>query len=402
MTSSPAAIPDYAAPRPRGSWLTQTAALAADAYRQVNAQKLFWITMTLNLLAVAVFAIPGIDAQGVSFPFGLRLDVGLTTDVMDPGTFYKYLYTAWAIPIWLTWVAVVLALISTANIFPDLLNAGAIDLYLSKPMGRLRLFFTKYLFGLTFAALQVAVFSAASFLAIGLRGGTWVPGLFWAVPILTLYFSFLYCVSALLGVLFRSTLAAMLLTLLLWFGLFIVNATERSLLTFQTIGDQEAAANARLVERNDAEIEETAARSAADGIDRQTIIDTLRLSTDDQKRAMAIRAENLAKVKIAHRIAAAVKAPLPKTDDTAGLMHRWLVGSADLPELPTGDPAPRASRRHPDGPAMVRLEPDSPSVEHAVREELDGRSVAWTLGTSCGFEAVILALAAWVFARRDY
>ena len=38
--------------------LTQTTALFVDAYRELNARKLFWITMALNILAVALFALP--------------------------------------------------------------------------------------------------------------------------------------------------------------------------------------------------------------------------------------------------------------------------------------------------------------------------------------------------------
>ena len=37
--------------------MTQTLALLLDAYRQLNARKIFWITMILNLLCVACFAI---------------------------------------------------------------------------------------------------------------------------------------------------------------------------------------------------------------------------------------------------------------------------------------------------------------------------------------------------------
>ena len=396
--------PDDSRPAPRGSWLTQTAALAVDAYRQVNAQKLFWITMILNVMAVLTFAIPGIDAKGVYFPFGLRLDFGLNTAVMTPGLFYKYLYTAWAIPIWLTWIAVVLALISTANIFPDLLNAGAIDLYLSKPLGRLRLFLTKYLFGLTFAALQVTVFSLAGFLAIGLRGGVWAPGLFWAVPIVTIFFSYLFCVSALLGVLFRSTLAAMLLTLLLWFALFVVNAAETSLLNFRAVGHQERTVDERLVASNEKLVASNEKAQATDGVDRSTMTETIRLTTERQKAAMADRAMNLRRVEVAYAIVSRLRLPLPKTTETADLMRRWLVGSADLPDADPADPdaAVGPSRRDPNGPPMSHLRPSSPSVQAEVRETLNARNAAWILGTSLAFEAVVLAIAAWVFARRDY
>jgi hypothetical protein len=45
---------------------------------------------------------------------------------------------------------------------------------------------------------------------------------------------------------------------------------------------------------------------------------------------------------------------------------------------------------------------ERPETQRQIREEITGRSVAWVVGTSLGFEAVVLSLAAWVFCRRDY
>ena len=101
--------------------------------------------------------------------------------------------------VYLTWVAAVLALISTSSMFPDFLTGGSIDLYLSKPIGRVRLFFTKYVSGLMFVALQVSVFAVGSFLVLGWRGHSWEPSLFLAIPIVVIFFSYLYGICVLLG-----------------------------------------------------------------------------------------------------------------------------------------------------------------------------------------------------------
>jgi len=46
------------------------------------------------------------------------------------------------------------------------------------------------------------------------------------------------------------------------------------------------------------------------------------------------------------------------------------------------------------------------AADRAAQEEMarviSHRSVAWVLGTSLAFEAVVLAAAAWIFCRRDY
>jgi hypothetical protein len=41
-------------------------------------------------------------------------------------------------------------------------------------------------------------------------------------------------------------------------------------------------------------------------------------------------------------------------------------------------------------------------VDKKLVESQDQRTATWTLGTSIGFEAVVLSLAAWLFCRRDY
>ena len=70
---------------------------------------------------------------------------------------------------------------------------------------------------------------------IGLRGGAWEPGLFLAVPLVVCFFSYLFSVCVFLGVVTRSTLAALLVTLLFWFLVFSVGAAENLLLTFHTM-----------------------------------------------------------------------------------------------------------------------------------------------------------------------
>src|SRR5258705_12779130 len=88
-----------------------------------------------------------------------------------------------------------------ASIFPDFTAGGSVDLYLSRPISRLRLFLTKYATGLLFVALQVAVFASACFLVIGIRGGAWEPRIFLSIPLVVLVFSLLFCICVLLGLL---------------------------------------------------------------------------------------------------------------------------------------------------------------------------------------------------------
>src|SRR5205814_2629601 len=117
--------------------LTQTGALFIDAYRELNSKRLFWITLILSLLVVVAFAFVGINDRGVTI-FGKLFPGVWNTNFIPADTFYKFLFIQFAVPYWLGVGASILALISVGSVFPDFLNAGSIDLYLAKPIGRLR------------------------------------------------------------------------------------------------------------------------------------------------------------------------------------------------------------------------------------------------------------------------
>ncbi len=210
--------------------MIKTFALLLDAYRELNARRLFWVVLGLSGLVVVIFGIVGIRDESITILNWESPIRFFYLSLLSRGTFYKLLFVTLGIQYWLSWLAVILALVSTAGMFPDFLAGGSIELYLSKPISRLRLFTTKYFGGLLFVAIQVTVFCVASFLVLGFRGGTWEPSLFLAVPLVVLMFSYLFAVCVLLGVLTRSTVAALLLTLLFWFVLWAVHSTEVVLL----------------------------------------------------------------------------------------------------------------------------------------------------------------------------
>jgi len=75
----------------------------------------------------------------------------------------------------------------------------------------------------TVADWQRATARAASHFRVtavlGIRGGVWEPGLFISIPIVVIFFSYLFAICVLLGLITKSTIASLLLTLLIWFGL---------------------------------------------------------------------------------------------------------------------------------------------------------------------------------------
>jgi len=359
--------------------VTQTLAIFYEAYRNLNSKKLFWIVLALSGLSVAAFACVGINEGGVKILVWQIDSEQVNSQVMPPGAFYKFIFVQFGIGLWLSWIAAILALISTGGIFPDLITSGSIDLFVSKPISRLRLFITEYVAGLLFVTLQVTVFSLASFLVIGLRGGAWEPGLFVAIPVVVCFFSYLFAVCVLLGVLTRSTVAALLLTLLFWFFVWAIGTAENTVLMFKTMNQEGVS------------FSELQAESAANRPKVEAAPDHAEAAApaEPPEPAAGEKPEGSQALDVAHRILYGVKTVLPKTTETIALLERWLVNLAELPQqAQQGGNAQQQQRIH--------------AVQQELVEAIRGRSVGWVVGTSLGFELVVLAAAAWLFCRRDY
>ncbi|MFO0875012.1 MAG: ABC transporter permease [Phycisphaerales bacterium] len=358
--------------------LVQTWAMLVDAYRELNYKKLFWITLAISVLVVVAFAAAGINEKGVTILHWQFDTPMLNTSVMSREAFYKTYMVQLGVGVWLGWIAAILALVSTASIFPDFLTGGAIDLWLSRPISRLRLFATKYVFGLLFVTLQVGAFSLACFIVLGVRGGAWEPGLFLAVPLVVCFFSYLFSFCVLFGVLTRSTIAALLLTLLVWFGLFLVNTTEAALMSIGTMQQMSA-------ERTERRIEAQLKRPEPN----EERLKQLRQTLEETNTAVT-------KLEWWHNWAFRAKTLLPKTDETVELLSRKLVDLADLPKPPEGDQSLEDSPLGPREPISQR------ELQKKLIEQRRGRSVGWVVGTSLLFEGAVVAIAAFIFCRRDY
>ncbi|MDX2114876.1 MAG: hypothetical protein SFZ24_04540 [Planctomycetota bacterium] len=423
--------------------MTQTAAIFLDAYRELNAKRLFWFVLALSGLVVAIFAMIGNNERGLTFLTWTIEIPPLSTRFLPSAELYKMYFVNMGLGIWLTWIATILALISTASVFPDFLAGGAIEMTLSKPIGRLRLFLTKYLSGLLFVALQVGVFSVASLLVLGLRGGVWEFKVLLAVPLVVVIFSSLFCMCVLFGVVFRSTIAALMLTLLAWGMIFVthtadavllgiragqeqrqvdqaarVEATRKAIAELEATPDGESPAGAAPAAAPDAPaapstggvlgrlkraLEQGSAASQNGGTDREQRLQTLRERLERQESRRAELEKNGGTLEKWHAMVFGLKTFLPKTQETVGLMTRWMIEESTFRNLQT------AGEDGGGGPVQVNLEPaseeervDDRRVQARIQEELRSRSVAWVLGTTLGFQVVVTGLAAWLFCRRDF
>ena len=355
--------------------MIQTLALLHAAYRELNARKLFWITLGLSGIVIAAMASIGLNERGLTFlwwQFDLAL---LNTQFMPVDVFYKIIFAELVVPYWLAWVATILGLVSTSSIFPDMVSGGSIDVLLSKPISRSRLFLTRYLTGLLFMGLQVTIFSTLAFFVIGIRGGAWEPWIFISIPLVLLFFSYLFCFCALMGLFTKSTIASLLLTMLFWFFIFGINSGEAITLAGET-------ANEISTQRSLADLEE--AEEAGDPIE---VTEPLTERLDQDKASLATWT-------FAHQIAFGFKAVLPKTDETIELLGRTLRENAGMNVESENENEGRIFG--------VSQRISQREFEERIQEKRDSRGYFWIIGTSLIFEFLVLWFACWRFSRRDF
>jgi ABC-type transport system involved in multi-copper enzyme maturation permease subunit len=399
---SSARVIDYPSGAKIGSGYTQTTALLVDAYRDLQSRKLFWLTLFLSGLVALVFGAVGINDKGFTI-FSKLIPSPFNTTLIPAGTFYKFMYTQLAIPFWLGFCATVLALVAVAGMYPEMISNGSIDLYLSRPIGRLRLFLTKYVFGLLFAAFQVLLFSTASYFVIGIRGGEWEPKIFLAVPLVTLLFSYLYCICVLVGILTKSALASVLITVLFWAAIYVIHQTDMVLTTLAEAAIERVDRQQQLVNYNQQVIDNNNALPQ----DQRANVSAFEHQRDAQTTTLREYQGTAEDLRWWQRTIVKIKTPLPKTNETVYLMSRWLVEEDPLLRIQEEEEQRRAERRARRGASTRRAEnlgqyADDPEVTQRVHQELTARRVGWIIGSSLGFEAVVLGLGAWVFCRRDY
>lgn len=193
-------------------------ALIVDSFRESRDRKIFWVLVGITLLITLAMLSTGFSENSVSLLFGLfetETSEYSPLSVMGRSRIAS-LVVYFIMDMFLGFVGMCLMVVATAGVFPAIMQRGTIDILLAKPLGRPRLFLYKYLASMMFVLVQAALFVGLTFLVMGLRWRVWVPGYLLSIPLLLLLFSYVYCISVLVGVTTRSTVAAILVSLGAW------------------------------------------------------------------------------------------------------------------------------------------------------------------------------------------
>lgn len=123
-------------------------------------------------------------------------------------------------------VGILMALIITSNIIPQTFDPGSLNLLLSKPISRWKLFVAQFLGGCAFVTLTMSFFFAGVWLYLGSRLGYWNVRLLFYIPSFIGIFAIYYSASAVAGLIWRSSIVSVVAGAGLWvltFVMFTVN-----------------------------------------------------------------------------------------------------------------------------------------------------------------------------------
>lgn len=372
----------------------QVSAILRDSFRELRSRSLFWITIVLSaVVAIALFGLIRFDEDG----WGMLWFATNESDILTSGSYAARELLSWLfggafVYWWLAWGTIILALLSTASIVPDFVASGSIDLAVSKPIGRMKLFIVKVLGALAFMLVQVTLGVLLAYFLMGLRFDTWFHSALWSIPLLTIQFLYLYAVMALVGVVTRSPLASLLIVLVFWSAISIVQFASNQMDTI-------------------------VAQSQAQVDIQQERIETIRSTAAEEDRELSASEQ-----RIINRSESSLSSGqgmidtfepwqwrvntltlfVPKTGDIQKII-------ADQVEAPTfnellmilggmDEQSVAMVSEMEDNMARRDMEQAGVEASRAVREV----NMTTSLATSLTFTALVLMAAGWLFYRRDF
>ncbi len=116
--------------------------------------------------------------------------------------------------------------------FPALLSSGAVDIVLSKPISRFKIYIAKYIGGVALYSFAILVFSAFLFVGIGMRTGIWHARIFYCAPLMIFTAMVLYGILSLIGTVTKSSTMAVLLGFVLYA---VIDSSIALLLSYQDV-----------------------------------------------------------------------------------------------------------------------------------------------------------------------
>ena len=126
-------------------------------------------------------------------------------------------------------VAVLIALLVTSPIIPEMFAPGSLHLLLSKPISRSLVFLSRFFGGCFFVLINVSYLLIGLWLILGWRFGIWNDGLLKCIPLFLFLFIVYYSVAALAGAYWRNAVVAVGVAAGLWGVCFLLGLAREAM-----------------------------------------------------------------------------------------------------------------------------------------------------------------------------
>lgn len=213
--------------------------IASDELKRLLGQEATKLTATdigrrNRLLLEAAFVDDIATSHATSFQIKY-----LTWDMLDPLPFRPAEFrtmlervVAWIMGLLVGVVGVLVAIVVTSSIVPQMFDPGQLHLLLSKPVSRSLLFLSRFLGGCAFILLNATCLIAGLWLILGLRFDAWNHRLLLGIPIYLFMFAIYFTVSSLAGLLWRNAIVSIGATVLFWLFCFLLGSGKGTLENF--------------------------------------------------------------------------------------------------------------------------------------------------------------------------
>ncbi len=174
----------------------------------------FGLSSIILLILIGLIAAFGVDDLVNSFQGKQRIN-GELVDVKD---FIVYRVKDFFIaPLY--GVGLFFSIFSVSGLIPSMLEKGNIDVFLSKPISRGQLILGKFFGGIFIVFVNIAYFVGGIWLLLGLKFGIWESAFLLTIGTITIAFAVLYSLVILGGILTRSSVLAMMLSILIFLAI---------------------------------------------------------------------------------------------------------------------------------------------------------------------------------------
>ena len=198
-------------------------ALLLDAYYPVLDNRVFRLLLVLAGILILPMLLIGAREEGIVILYGVKTipwstflgAVGQSAGEV-PADFHKA-FIAGLQDLLVQNLAgtagILFSIAATAFFIPRMLEKGSADVVFSRPIGRSTLLLTRYLSGVVFVALLSSALVVGMHLSLLLVSGYSDAAFLWNIPSLVYVFALVHCISTLTAVLTRSSVAAILVSL---------------------------------------------------------------------------------------------------------------------------------------------------------------------------------------------